>query len=67
MFPIVACYKCKHYFDAEHSKVNWACCKAFPRGIPLEIFREEVPHDKDHPYKGDHGFYFEEDENCFKV
>lgn len=32
-------------------------CKAYPKGIPLEIFREEVDHTKE--YKGDKGITYE--------
>ena len=47
------CNKCKH-LRRENRK---AVCKAFPNGIPREIFLNEVDHKK--PYKGDNGVRFE--------
>jgi len=43
------CWNCIHRF-------GWSC-KAFPKGIPDEIFNNEHDHTK--PYKGDNGIQFE--------
>lgn len=50
---IVQCDKCKHLsFD-----YIYPTCKAFPDGIPNELFSEEISHTK--PYKNDNGIQFE--------
>lgn len=55
------CYKCI-YFNNEYKGILFKgggyICKAFPDGIPKEIFYGGVSHKK--PYKGDHGIQFEE-------
>lgn len=51
----VKCLKCKCL--GETTKDFIATCKAFPKGIPDEIFFENVMHDK--PYLGDNGIKFE--------
>lgn len=45
------CLFCRHY-------KNGAKCKAFPKGIPYEIFIEGT-HDHKTPFKGDNGIMFE--------
>ena len=45
------CYKCIHKIEFG------ADCKAFPSGIPSDIFTNKVKHTK--PYKGDNGIMFE--------
>jgi len=52
------CSHCKHY-DVENSKPesNGNVCKAFPEGIPDEIWLGKNDHTK--PYEGDHGILFD--------
>ena len=54
------CSYCKHWkpekVDLKNLKVGF--CKAFPNGIPEEIWLGEDDHKK--PYKGDNGIQFEE-------
>lgn len=40
----------------KHRNLDWTC-KAYPKGIPEEIFNNEVDHRK--PYKGDNGITYE--------
>lgn len=47
------CSVCKHF----NIKTEGNTCKAFPDGIPDEIWTGENDHTK--PYKGDHGIQFE--------
>ena len=54
MIGFFKCYYCKHYIISEDIIPK---CKAFPDGIPLEIFREEIDHTQ--PYEGDNGIQFE--------
>lgn len=51
MIRIPQCFFCRR-FPTGRGRV----CDAYPDGIPLEIFRNEVDHTK--PYKGDHGLTF---------
>lgn len=51
----VKCLECKHIGRTTDDFVP--TCKAFPEGIPDEIFFEKVTHDK--PYHGDNGIQFE--------
>ena len=44
------CISCKHYLMAVE-------CRAFPAGIPIEIFTGEYDHTK--PFAGDGGIMFE--------
>lgn len=46
------CQPCKHY-SRESLDRN---CKAFPDGIPMEIWTGKNDHKK--PFKGDHGIQF---------
>lgn len=46
------CCKCKYLID-----IRDQTCKAFPRGIPNEIWLGTNDHTK--PYKGDQGIQFE--------
>lgn len=55
MIKFSKCHSCKHYIITGDIIPR---CKAFPDGIPMEIFREEVEHTK--PYKNDNGIVFEE-------
>jgi hypothetical protein len=54
MIGFFKCYYCKNYI---HSEDVVPMCKAYPDGIPMEIFREEVDHTK--PYPGDNGIQYE--------
>jgi hypothetical protein len=46
------CWACKHFFGREE-----VACKAFPKGIPQDIYYSGAPHDL--PVKGDGGIRFE--------
>jgi hypothetical protein len=52
------CLTCVH-------RIDLSVCKAFPDGIPEEIVRERVVHDK--PYPGDNGIQYEEREIEIRV
>lgn len=56
----VKCLDCKNLGRTTNEFIP--TCKAFPKGIPDEIFFEKIMHDK--PYAGDNGIRFE---NKFKV
>ena len=49
----VKCEECKHFCYEK----DYPTCEAFPEGIPIEIFSEEVNHTTS--YKGDKGIHFE--------
>lgn len=51
----VKCLECKYLGETTDDFI--ATCKAFPKGIPDEIFFEKIIHDK--PYPGDNGIQFE--------
>lgn len=51
----VKCLECKYLGETTDKFIP--TCKAFPKGIPDEIFFEKVTHDK--PYPGDNGIQFE--------
>lgn len=51
------CYKCKHYLK---DSANPPKCKAFPSGIPEEIFDGLNKHKEKYP--GDHGIQYEHGE-----
>jgi hypothetical protein len=44
------CMKCKHFITTGH-------CKAYPDGIPMDIWTATTKHDATR--KGDHGIQFE--------
>ena len=48
------CINCKHW---EIHSDDLYQCKAFPDGIPPEIWTGKISHDN--PYEGDHGIQFE--------
>lgn len=48
------CFKCAHFIGAEPD-IGWAC-KAFPKGIPVEILVSAVDHHRFYP--GDGGIRF---------
>lgn len=49
------CSRCAHFNDASVFDVNKSC-KAFPKGIPLEIWNGRNPHLQ--PVEGDNGIQF---------
>ncbi len=51
--PAPMCLFCKHYIESEEGNA----CKAFPQGIPWQIFSEYYDHRKEFP--GDNGIRFE--------
>lgn len=54
----VRCLECKNFLVTTEDFVP--TCKAFPDGIPDDIFWEKVLHDK--PYPNDNGFRYEPEE-----
>jgi hypothetical protein len=50
------CLPCKHFIFDENDVCKHVC-KAFPDGIPDEIWRGDNDHKK--PYPGDHGIQYE--------
>lgn len=52
------CFKCIHHNSfVKDSAEELFSCKAFPDGIPPDIWTGKVSHEK--PYEGDHGIQFE--------
>ena len=49
------CYSCKNFLKKDEGL--YFNCKAFPKGIPIEIIEGENNHKK--PFKGDNGIQFE--------
>ncbi len=49
------CLNCKHYIG--YAKDKWFHCRAFPDGIPLDIFQQRIKHNKRFP--GDNGIIYE--------
>jgi hypothetical protein len=47
------CFECKHQSAKDPTK-----CKAYPKGIPVEILTGDANHKK--PFKGDHDIQFEQ-------
>lgn len=54
------CLDCKH-LDPQ-SNASHPRCKAFPEGIPVEVWLGSMPHTK--PLPGDHGIQFEAKEGA---
>ena len=61
LFKSVKCSLCKNRFYQNGEQYPTCTCKAFPDGIPVEIMREKVDHEK--PYPGDNGIQFEPTDN----
>lgn len=55
LFSQVCCF-CKH-FNVDSIADPAMTCKAFPKGIPMEIWDGQNPHTA--PYEGDNGIQFE--------
>ncbi len=51
------CLPCNHFYREIYSEIDEKTCKAFPYGIPEEIWRGDNDHKK--PYPGDYGIQFE--------
>ena len=51
---VPVCWTCKNYAQDSPDPV----CRAFPDGIPEQIYLGNVPHKK--PYPGDNGIRYEE-------
>lgn len=51
MIPANICVVCRHLFEGERA------CKAFPKGIPDDIYWGK--HDHHEPYPSDNGIQFE--------
>lgn len=49
------CVECKHYLGEKENGTDY--CKAFPEGIPSDVFWSKIIHDK--PIEGDHGILYE--------
>jgi hypothetical protein len=48
------CFSCKNYIKAT---VDFTpLCKAFPKGIPMELYSGKIIHDK--PYENDNGYRY---------
>ncbi len=58
MIHLPQCCKCVHLSPKEGEIV----CKAFPEGIPEEIWHNRIDHIK--PCDGDHGIYFKARDNA---
>lgn len=52
------CLSCKH-FNEPDEEAEAVTCKAFPQGIPEDIYWEGEPHRA--PRNGDNGIVFEQD------
>lgn len=51
------CFSCKHLFWLTDKSKSIEVCKAFPNGVPKEVYTGKVLHTK--PYPGDNGILFE--------
>lgn len=58
MIREVKCLSCEHYTVTDSYLPT---CKAFPNGIPKEIWGERVDHTK--PYPEDNGIQFQQKED----
>lgn len=54
-YPAPLCIVCKH-FNVKSQYEDIITCKAFPKGIPTDIFYEAGDHTK--PVKGDSGIVY---------
>jgi len=60
LFGYSPCEHCKYFHRGErYFKNPFVSCKAYPKGIPGEIFEGENLHQK--PYPGDGGIHFKQD------
>ena len=53
------CVDCKHYLGKKENSKHY--CKAFPEGIPSDVFWSKITHDK--PIEGDHNILYEKIED----
>jgi hypothetical protein len=52
------CETCKHYLSWDDEPPVFHRCKAFPNGIPEEIFQNRYDHKE--PYPNDNGIHWQE-------
>lgn len=63
VFERPICYVCEHFFGEEGGESDWGTfkCRAFPEGIPRELFfgdRFEGRKEHTEPFPGDNGIRF---------
>lgn len=56
MKPVLTCENCVHFMSDLNGRI---ACKAFPLGIPIELFAGARDHDR--PYPGDMGYRYTAD------
>lgn len=57
MMKFPQCTSCKHLDRDTIRSIKSTSCKAFPNGIPMEVW--DYKHDHTQPYPGDNGILFE--------
>ena len=68
MMKFPQCTSCKHLDRDTIKSVKPTSCKAFPNGIPQEVW--DYKHDHTQPYPGDNGILFEKnyaDDSVFDI
>ncbi len=54
------CWTCKHFLYPEGRGIAPLNCRAFPDGIPRDIYSNIVMHDQPYAVADDHGLQWEE-------